>query len=272
MLYILRHFEKTAVHLDATVLVVSGLVAFLLGLVVWLGGTAFRRLLTTVAGAIVGCIFGLLIAGKNITSALASAGLAAVLAAVLEKLFITMLAALLAAVIGFAVLARPYIQENPGTIPTDLQNAQNNAGTLNPGQTIQVVKEYATTLFTQIRHISSQMTTFKPAVIAGIVAAVLIMGFFFGNLIAALAAATLGTILVFAGIVLLLLYKGAEPISQISSQQTFYATVFAAMTAFGTVEQLLVCRRPAKKKAPAAKNEANNQKIAEETTHNWRST
>jgi len=271
MVYILRHFEKTAVHLDSTILVVSGLVAFLLGLVIWLAGTAFRKFLAIIAGAVTGYIIGLFVAGRNIVSATASAGIAAVLALVSERLFITILAALLAAVIGFVLLAGPYLAENPGTIPTTLQNAQNTAGALSTGRTIEIIKEYAAVLFAEARHISSQMTTFTLAVIAGIVAAALIMGFFFWNLTAALAAATVGTILVFAGMIMLLLYKGVEPISQISSQQTFYATVFAAMTASGTIVQLLVCRRPGKKKMPTITKKVNNQKVTDETSCNWRS-
>jgi len=268
MLYILRHFEKTAVHLDSTILVVSGLVAFLLGLVIWLAGTAFRKFLAIIAGAATGYIIGLFVVGRNIISVLASTCLVAVLAAVFEKLFITALAALLAAVIGFVLLAGPYLAENPGTIPTTLQNAQNTAGALSTGRTIEIIKEYAAVLFAEARHISSQMTTFTLAVIAGIVAAALIMGFFFWNLTAALAAATVGTILVFAGMIMLLLYKGVEPISQISSRQTFYATVFAAMAVFGMIVQLLFCRHAAKKRLQAAKK--GSEKTAEKASIAWR--
>jgi hypothetical protein len=271
MLYILRHFEKTAVHLDSAILVVSGLVVFLLGLVIWLAGTAFKKFLAIIAGAVIGYIIGLFVTGRNIISATASAGLAAMLAAVFERLFITILAALLAAVIGFVLLAGPYLQEDPGTIPTTLQNAQNIAGTLGPGQTIEVIKLYVATLFAQARYIVSQMTVLKPAIIIGIVVAVLITGFFFGDLIGAAAAATMGTVFVFAGIILLLLYKGSGPVSQISSRQTFYATVFAAMIAFGTIVQLLFCRHPVKNKMPTVKKEMNNQKGTRETAYSWRS-
>jgi hypothetical protein len=270
MLYILRHFEKTAVHLDSTILVVSGVVVFLLGLVIWLAGTAFRKFLAIIAGAVVGCIIGLFVAGRNIVSATVSAGLAAMLAAMFGKLFITALAALLAAVIGFVLLAGSHLQEDPGTIPTALQNAQNAADTLGPGQTIEVIKLYVATLFAQARYISSQMTALKPAIITGIVAAVLITGFFFGDLIGAAAAATMGTVFVFAGMILLLLYKGSESVSHISSRQTLYVTVFAAMTAFGTILQLLFCRCPVKNKMPTVKKEMNNQKGARETAFGWR--
>jgi len=269
MLYILRHFEKTAVHLNTTILIVLGVVVFLLGLVVWLAGTAFRRPLAIIAGAAIGYIIGLFATGRNTLSALACAGAAAALAAVFEKLFVTGLAALLAAAI-FVLLAGPNLAENPGTIPTALQNAQDTAGVLSPGQTIEVVKEYAATLFAQWRHISLRIIAAKPAIITCIVAAVAIMGVFFGDLIGAAAAATMGTVFVFAGMILLLLCKGSGPISHISSRQTLYATVFAAMAAFGTIVQLLFCRGTVKNKTPTVKK-MNNQKGARETAYSWRS-
>lgn len=83
-------------------------------------------------------------------------------------------------------------------------------------------------------------------------------GFFLGHLIPALCCAALGTILIFTGMVLLLLYKGSVPISHISSRQPFYAVVFAAMIAFGTLEQLLFCRYTRKK--PITKKETNKNK------------
>ncbi len=45
-----------------------------------------------------------------------------------------------------------------------------------------------------------------------------------------------------AGMILLLLYKGAMPASEIADKSSFYAAVFVVMVAFGTGEQLLLCR------------------------------
>jgi len=68
-------------------------------------------------------------------------------------------------------------------------------------------------------------------------------GFFFGRLVPALFCAACGTALIFAGMVLLLLFKGAESLEYISTNEPFYDTVFAAMLAFGTVVQLILCPR-----------------------------
>jgi len=81
------------------------------------------------------------------------------------------------------------------------------------------------------------------AIIAVTLQRILVTGSVFWRCIWALCCATLGTMLIFAGMILLLLYKGAVPINHISSKQSFYTAIFIIMTAFGTIEQLLLCRR-----------------------------
>ncbi len=85
------------------------------------------------------------------------------------------------------------------------------------------------------------------AVVAIMLEKILVTGSSFWRLTSALCCAALGTLLVFAGMVLLLIYKGAVPISRISQKQSFYAAVFVTMVAFGTIEQLFLCRRTGEK-------------------------
>ena len=60
------------------------------------------------------------------------------------------------------------------------------------------------------------------------------------RLITAICSAVLGTVLIFAAMIMLLVYKGTAPVSYIINRQSFYGGVFAAMAVFGTVEQLLL--------------------------------
>jgi len=80
-------------------------------------------------------------------------------------------------------------------------------------------------------------------IIAVMLEKILVTNSLFWRFTSALCCAALGTLLVFAGMILLLLYKGAGPISSISAKQSFYLGVFIVMTAFGTIEQLLLCQR-----------------------------
>ena len=102
---------------------------------------------------------------------------------------------------------------------------------------------------------------------AVILGRILVIGSGFWRFISALCCAVLGTTLVFAGMVLLLLYKGALPVDAISRKQPFYAAVFIAMIVFGTIEQfLLCCQRTGKTEKEAKKGKEKPDK----TTLDWR--
>jgi hypothetical protein len=66
-----------------------------------------------------------------------------------------------------------------------------------------------------------------------------------------------GTMAVFAGMIIALLYKGVLPITHIAEKPAFFGGVFAAMTGFGAVMQLLLSRR---KKAASPQHASTNQK------------
>jgi hypothetical protein len=75
--------------------------------------------------------------------------------------------------------------------------------------------------------------------IAGL--AMVIVGFFMPQFISALTCAALGTGVIFVGMILLLLYKGAQPITHVYGKANIYSTVVLAMVVFGSAVQLLLC-------------------------------
>jgi hypothetical protein len=238
MLEIAQYFEQVTAGFRPIVLIASGLAAVLVGLFIWLGGLGVRRVLLAVVGAITGGICGFFIIGLNIASALILAAGAAIIAIMFEKIFITILAASLAAVFGFAVLAKPYTE-----ISADFS--------------------------TEIKRACLQMPLYCWAIIVALAVIFILAGFFLWRLTSALCCATLGTFLIFTGMILLLLYKGAAPISSLYSRAPFYAAIFAAMTAFGTMEQLLLCQR-AKEKLTRRKETNKGKKGPHETRMSWR--
>lgn len=167
----LKNLEKTATGLEQILLVGPGLACVLLGLFLWLGGSAFKRTLAAIAGLLAGAACGFVIISRNTISLTIAAAAGCLIATIIER--------------AYTALA-----------PT---------------------------------------------------------GFFFSRLIPALCSTVLGTLLVFAGMILLLLYKGSAPITHINDRQSFYAAVCIAMIAFGTITQLLLCR-PVGQKATAKKH------------------
>lgn len=275
MLEIAQNFEQTAMTLNPVVLIAPGLAAVIVGLFVWLGGLGLRRLLVAVVGAVGGGICGFFIIGRNTMSVMVSAGVAAVITIIFEKFFITILAAALAAALGLAILAGSYIENPQGPIqnyyPFNQEKISYRGSYISVHESIHIVKAYIVDFSDRIKQACLQMPAYNWIIIAALVTIFIMGGLFLWRLTSALCCAILGTQLVFAGMILLLLYKGAEPISSISRRTLFYAAVFIVMIAFGTIEQLLLCPW-LESKAIRRKEAKKDKQRRDETTPNWRTT
>jgi hypothetical protein len=82
-----------------------------------------------------------------------------------------------------------------------------------------------------------------------------------------LTCATLGTLLIFTGLVTLLIFKGSAPITLVQRQGAFYGIVLLGMAAFGTLEQLLLCPTP-KRSSKAGSGKSRSRREGPE--HGWR--
>ena len=269
MFEILQDFEQMAAWFSPIVLVGPGLTAVIVGLFVWLGGLGFRKVLVTVLGAVSGGICGFFIIGQNIVATALLAVVAALIAIILQRIFITILAACLAAVLGFAVLARLYVGIPEEAIPTNQSRMSIRGPALSVDESVQLMKAYIIALGDKIKQACSQMPLYNWAIIAVLVVISITGGFYFWRLTSALCCAVLGAVLIFAGMILLLLYKGAMPVTGIYRSPSLYAAVFITMAAFGTVEQLLLC--PWLKSKAIRRKEAKRDKAAHRK-HKWRTT
>ena len=275
MLEFAQHFEQMSVWFSPVVLIGPGLMGVLLGLFVWLGGLGFRKVLFAVAGAVSGGICGFFIIGQNIILVMVSAGLAVAFAIMFEKLFIIILTAVIAAVLGFAVLAKSYIEEAEGLKQHPEYKTQNVGESLSIRQTVEITKAYIGDFSTGIKEAGLEMSLYSWAIIVALVVIFMAAGFFFWRLTSAFCYAALGTMLIFAGMILLLLYKGAAPISSICRKQSFYLSAFTAMTVFGTIEQLLLCQRVREKlttKKGTEKETKKDKQKTDERMPSWRTT
>jgi hypothetical protein len=198
-----------------------------------------------------------------------SAGIAMFIALVFEKMFITILTGALAAVIGFAVLAGPYIasKDSLKRYP-EYENGKMTAS-LDARESIEVMKRYAEDFVSEMKRIFSQMPMHKRAIIAALAVFFIVTGFFKQQLTSAFCCAALGTMLIFGGMILLLLYKGAAPISRICQNRLFYQSIFGIMTAFGMAEQLLLCQR-IKGKPTRKKKTKKDGEESEQVSADWR--
>lgn len=265
MLEIARQLERTAVWFSPVVLIGPGLVCVLLGLFLWLGGLGFRRTLVATIGAIIGGICGFFMSGRKIVTAMITAAVAAVLAVKLEKIFIAILAGVLASILCFAVLIRPDSGIDDAGYHSESENVRMS---LDTELSIEIAKRHLADFAAETKRMFSHMPIYYWALIEVIAAFFFVVGFARQRLTSAFCCAVLGTMFVFTGMILLLLYKGAAPISRICQNRFAYQGVFGVMVAFGIAVQLLLCPRIQDKLARKKGNGKDGN--APEETGSWR--
>jgi hypothetical protein len=265
MVEVFKSFEQVAGRLNPLVLIVPGLLLVALGLFVWLGGLGFRRVLFALLGAAAGGVAALLIVSENGMVAAVSALIAAFLATVFRRAFTALLLGLLSLAISFVLLAYPYLQEHQGTLI-----AGENLGRsprLSVRDSLSVAHAYGLDLMDGVRHAAGRLTPARWAIIAAAAAGMLALGASFQSLGGALSCATLGTMMIFTGLLVLVIFKGTAPIGRLADRPAFYGLVFVGMTAFGTLEQLSLCRRA--RQEPKGKS-GKSKSGKKESKRSWR--
>ena len=241
MLGVLKSFEETATRLSPIILVVPGLMAVGVGLFVWLGASGFKRIGLAVVGATCGVIAAIGLLNQSVGAMIALALIGAFVGAVLQRFFTAALAGALGVTAAFLIVAWPLLGQDQGVSlgaePTDA------AETLSTRDSAEVVRITVVDLRDSIKLAGRQLTPalWGIVMIAGAVSlgGALVMR----HLGKALSCSILGAALIFAGLVLLLLNKGSEPITRIGLRPGYYILAFLSVVAFGTIEQWLLCRR-----------------------------
>ena len=256
MLVALQNLEQVSLHLAAPVLVLTGLALVGVGLCVWLGGLRWNRVVAGFIGATGGALCGVLFvkehqifAGSILTLVGASLG------SVFKKTLMVLAGGAVTTAIGLIVFSVPVIanESNWQAENNEVSNSIDSEGVLSVGESVGVLKSQAVCLFTGLRDCVAQVRPlgFITSIFAGII--VVGCGVFLPRFVVAVTSATLGTGMIFAGMIFLLLYKGAEPMTRIYSAGFFYNLVILVMVAFGTAVGLLVC--PEAGKRPVKKND-----------------
>lgn len=262
MLEIAQGLQSVAVRLSPQGLLVAGLTALLAGLFIWLAGLAFSRaLIAVLAGLAAGCA-AIAISTRDIITPAIIASLAAVIAAAFHKLLVPILAFALAAFIAAAVLSPSSI---PGTGSVKTQISLSGPPSGSPS-ILHTISRLASQIAAAARQLVPGMSLRCIVTIIVIAVVLIAISFFLWSLVSAFCWSCMGTLFVFSGMILLLIYKGSAPVKFVSSAPAFYGSVFAAMVAFGTAEQYLLCRPPAKKQKAKSGEKISEKKKADKSS------
>jgi hypothetical protein len=270
MFGLLQNFEQVAGWFSPIFLIGLGIALVLVGLFIWLGGLGLGKILSGAVGAVTGAVCGLFVIRQNIPSAVFLATVLAAFAVIFERIFFIMLAAVLAAAISFTVFARPYLGIPQQLSATNPSPPAIHGSAMNATQTIEVIKVYLLNFNYELKQVRSRIPLHGWVIIAAITLTFFFSGFYSWRLSSALSCATLGVILTFTGMILLLLYKGSAPITGLCRKVPFYGGIFIAMTVFGTVVQLLLCQRAEKRSI--RKKRVEDKEEYEKAKQRWRTT
>lgn len=271
MIEIFQNFEQITGRFSPLILILSGIVLLLLGLCIWIAGHSLRKILISLVSLAGGVVVGLFVVGRNIFSASLAGALAGLIALILEKVLVILLAAAMAAAITFTILAEPYF------VQTETVENQNDISTMTIpiglGETLQELKTFGIDAGEKIKQAGTKIPVYIWTIIAAVAAIFLVSGMFLWRCTSSLFFSVTGTMVIFLGMILLLSYKGTEPISHIRNNPFISAAIFLAMAAFGTIVQLLLCKGPKKEKVTKIKSGGKKGKKGSEKNveHDWRS-
>lgn len=242
MLESLQQIENLSSQLHIWVFAALGVFIVLIGLIVWLAGLRQSRLLAAIAGAIAGLIAGMTFAkAKGPTAIAITTTSGALLGLFLDKFVIVIVGALIVVVAGLLVATGAHIE-----VTGNQSHAQTGNDALGLGQILQtttdIISAYANQVCVAIKDASAgalAASGFAGLVVVGV-------GFFWARFVAAAVYASVGTSLIFVGMVIVLLFKGSDPITRISEQANIYGIAAGCMVIFGTSMQMVLC--PAKRK------------------------
>jgi len=266
MLEFLQYFERISPRLEPTVLVVPGLLFIFIGLFVWLAGLRYAKLIAGLIGILAGVICGLFLIGRKLMPDIVLATMSGFTSMILYKFVFILLTAL----IGFTgvtfLLADVHIEKDSELI---LYMDSGGTATISTSEATIILSRAIDYLMERMKVLYSQFSLLHWVVVVGGGLLAAILAVYFSGVAGALCCATLGTSLNFAGMILLLLYKGAEPVSRIGHRGLFFAAVFVVMIGIGTAVQLLLCLPRRRKSTPEPKSDSQDSQSSYVKRMRW---
>ncbi len=265
MVEILKSFEQVAGRFSPAVLIVPALVMVALGLLAWLAGMCLRRLVLALIGAAGGLLVSFVLSGPSPPVSVLAAGGGAAFGVAAPRAFVAVLLAACGMAVTFAVVARTPLLEEQGTLFGD--TAGDGEDKLTGRESLDAVRMYALDVTDHAGAAGRQLAPVDWLAVVAVGGGLLGLGLLFGRLAGALTCSVLGAMLIFTGMMVLLAWKGASPVTRLERQGAFYGVILLGMIAFGTLEQLVLCPTP-RRESKAGAGKAKGKR--EESKRGWR--
>jgi hypothetical protein len=225
-----------------------------------------RRLSLGLVGIVVGGAFALGSGIHNPAVAVMSVFAAAVVAILIPRLFTSVLLGLLGAGLLFVVLAWPLLaQDRPHLAASWRTKGQQSFSTR---ESLDLVRTYGLDVEDTVKESAKKLALVRWLVIAAVGSVLFASALPLWRVAGALLCSFLGTLLVWSGLVILLMFKGSMPVRWIEAHVSACGLAILIMTAFGAVEQFVLCQRAGRKRAAARHTRRDDE---EDSKPNWRS-
>jgi hypothetical protein len=238
----LNKFQETARAFDPMMLVVTGVVLVAVGIVVWLAGTRFTRIIAAVLGFIGGGIGGFyLFPTSSKAAAIAGAVIGALVAMVISRFILAVAGLAIFAMAGLFFAVGVHFSETAAGAGYESVAAP---AKLSAVQTMVRAGSHAEKIAETMFSLAKRLPILTWPFFAAVLVAVSLVGMFFRRLMVAIGCSSAGTGMIFAGMISLLLFKGSSPLTYMYGRILFFFAVFAGMVVAGAVSQMILCRPP----------------------------
>lgn len=253
MLEAFQNLEKNALDFAPEVLAVPGVLCVVLGLCVWLGGMRWSRPTATVFGVLAGFLWAFFLTDRQTAAFVSMTVVVGAFALFFNRAALVVAGAATTLVITLVIFAAPYLSK-----PKDMQYPQSKISTADEraSQDIGPITESLEAAKTQVVFLGDllgraiNLVPFEKLLISAVAAIIFATaGYFMPQLIIALTCSAWGTTIIWLGMILLLLFKGARPVTLIYTKAGVFGVVALAMIVLGSVVQLLLCSARDKKLA-----------------------
>ena len=263
MLDALEYYQSLAQKFQGQLLTGTGIAIVLVGLCIWLAGLRLKCIVSAIVGAVIVAAGISAFGDYPAKILLIASGTGIIVGAIVGRFMLGVFAAVVGGLLAITVISGRLQPANTGGVeffdansinpnkvvaddfvsssayPTWPQYQQN--GIVIPASAAaDITVKMSAHLINLAKKtiLSAGITAYGGA--AGVVLAVIFFCFILPRFFVAVISAGLGSAVVFSGMVILLFYKGSEPITLIAAKPKFYGIAFGAMMAFGTIMQLLL--------------------------------
>ncbi len=247
-----QNLEQVSRYFAPQAVIFPGVLSLVLGLFIWLGGLRWNRPIAVLVGVLAGALLACWITEYQIPTITLVVLVGGGLGMLFKRAAVILIGVVIAAMAVLIIAAGP-IRETANLSPpaeNQFSDIDDTAERLTTKESLRIINlyfhYYVGQIGNAIRKGARSPEGLAFALVGGL--AVAAFGFFLPRFTVSAIFSVLGTGLIFIGMLLLLLYKGARPISYVYERAALYNTVILVMIVFGTAAELLLC--PRKKKKP----------------------